>query len=76
MMFFTGYSIIVRRTVDLWFSRYLYADRKHRWLTLRGVGRDLVITAYQSASGLVNNPLASAVVMGGLAIAPGHPYAG
>ena len=35
-----------------------------------GVGRDLVITAYQSASGLVNliTPT-SAVVMGGLAIA-------
>ncbi len=35
-----------------------------------GVGRDLVVTAYQSASGLVNlvTPT-SAVVMGGLAIA-------
>lgn len=40
-----------------------------------GVGRDLVITAYQSASGLVNlvTPT-SAVVMGGLAIAR-VPYA-
>jgi uncharacterized ion transporter superfamily protein YfcC len=35
-----------------------------------GIGRDLVVTAYQSASGVVNlvTPT-SAVVMGGLAIA-------
>jgi uncharacterized ion transporter superfamily protein YfcC len=34
-----------------------------------GVGRDLVVTAYQSASGLLNMvTVTSAVVMGGLAI--------